>query len=123
MNWIIEENTEKSIINLLSKELNVDPIISSMLVNRGIKSFEQAKDFRKSNTHKVSTYTEFKDIIKNKGGFIRCGWDGTSETENAIKNETKATIRVIPFDEKTKDLNCIFSGKPAKHEVIFAKAY
>ncbi|MBT3738570.1 MAG: proline--tRNA ligase, partial [Candidatus Marinimicrobia bacterium] len=49
--------------------------------------------------------------------------DGTAETETAIKNETKATIRVIPFDENTKGLNCIFSGKPAKHEVIFAKAY
>ena len=85
--------------------------------------FEQAKEFRKNNTHTVSTYTEFKDVIKNKGGFIRCGWDGSSETEATIKNETKATIRVIPFDENIKDLNCIFSGKPAKHEVIFAKAY
>ena len=85
--------------------------------------FEQAKEFRKNNTHTVSTYTEFKDVIKNKGGFIRCGWDGSSETEATIKNETKATIRVIPFDENIKGLNCIFSGKPAKHEVIFAKAY
>ena len=85
--------------------------------------FEQAKTFRKTNTHKVSTYSEFKDVIKNKGGLIRCGWDGTSETETAIKNETKATIRAIPFDEEIKDLNCIFTGKPAKHEVVFAKAY
>ena len=85
--------------------------------------FEQAKEFRKNNIHTVSTYTEFKDVIKNKGGFIRCGWDGSSETEATIKNETKATIRVIPFDENIKGLNCIFSGKPAKHEVIFAKAY
>ena len=85
--------------------------------------FEQAKEFRKNNTHSVSTYTQFKDVIKNKGGFIRCGWDGTSETERTIKNETKATIRVIPFDEKIEGLDCIFSGKPAKHEAIFAKAY
>ena len=85
--------------------------------------FEQAKQFRFNNTHTVSTYAEFKDVVEKKGGFIRCGWDGTSKTETAIKNETKATIRVIPFDENTKGLNCIFSGKPAKHEVIFAKAY
>ena len=66
---------------------------------------------------------EFKKIIENNGGFVRCGWDGDIKTEEAIKNETKATIRVIPFDEKPKNLVCIYTGKPAKHEVIFAKAY
>jgi prolyl-tRNA synthetase len=58
-----------------------------------------------------------------KGGFIRCGWDGDAKTEEAVKAETKATIRVIPFDEKPEGLACIYSGKPAKHEVIFSKAY
>ena len=76
-----------------------------------------------SNTHKASNYDEFNDIINSKGGFIKCGWDGTSETETAIKNDTKATIRVIPIDENPKGLKCIYSGKAAKHEVIFAKAY
>ena len=77
----------------------------------------------KLKIHSQFSYDEFKDILSNKGGFIKCGWDGTSETEAAIKNETKATIRVIPMDENPKGLNCIYSGKPAKHEVIFAKAY
>ena len=85
--------------------------------------FEQARTFREKNTHTVSSYDEFKKVIANQGGFIRCGWDGTGETEMAIKEETKATVRVIPFDENPKDLSCIYSGKPAKHEVIFAKAY
>jgi len=105
------------------KKDDIINIIPNLLDSIQNNLFEQAKMFRKTNTHKVSTYSEFKDVIKNKGGFIRCGWDGTSETETAIKNETKATIRVIPFDERIKGLNCIFSGKPAKHEVIFAKAY
>ncbi len=85
--------------------------------------FNQAKVFRKTNTHTVSSYDEFKDVLQNQGGFIRCGWDGTEGTETAIKEETKATIRVIPFDEKPEGLTCVYSGKPAKHEVIFAKAY
>ena len=85
--------------------------------------FEQAFKFREKNTFKVDSYDDFKKIIKEGDGFIRCGWDGTKATERAIKDETKATIRVIPFDENSKNLLCIYSGKPAKHEVIFAKAY
>ena len=84
--------------------------------------FIQAKEFRDVNTHSVSTYNEFCSFMKT-GGFVRCGWDGSSKTESKIKEETKATIRCIPFDEKPESLRCIFSGKPAKHEVIFAKAY
>ena len=84
--------------------------------------YNQAKDFRDNNTHSVNTYSEFKDIIKN-GGFVRCGWDGKQETELKIKEDTKATIRCIPFNENPKDLTCIFSGNKAMHEVIFAKSY
>ena len=84
--------------------------------------FENAKLFRDSNTHTVGSYDEFKQII-DSGGFIRCGWDGTEETEIKIKEQTKATIRCIPFDENPKDLNCVYSDNPAKHEVIYAKAY
>ena len=105
------------------KKEDIVSLIPNLLDSIQNNLFEQAKQFRLNNTHTVSTYTDFKEVIKNKGGFIRCGWDGTAESETAIKNETKATIRVIPFDENTKGLNCIFSGKPAKHEVIFAKAY
>ena len=83
----------------------------------------KATDFRDKNTFRVNSYKEFKNTISNTGGFIRCGWDGTIETETAIKNETKATIRCIPFNSNPKDLKCIYSGKDAIHEVIFAKAY
>ena len=84
--------------------------------------YNQARDFRDKNTHSVNTYSEFKDIIKN-GGFVRCGWDGKQDTELKIKEDTKATIRCIPFNEDPKDLTCIFSGNEAMHEVIFAKSY
>ena len=96
--------------------------ISELLIQIQNGLLDQAKSFRDNNTHTVQSYEEFIDII-NTGGFIRCGWDGSEETESKIKEETKATIRCIPFDETPKNLHCIFSGKPAKHEVIYAKAY
>ena len=84
--------------------------------------FDQALKFREENTHNIEFYDEFKKVIK-KGGFVRCGWDGTEKTETRVKKETKATIRCIPFDENPSGLICVFSGQPAKHEVIYAKAY
>lgn len=96
--------------------------VSQMLSDIHDNLFAEATEFMKSNTYKTDSYDEFKKII-NGGGFIRCGWDGTSETELKIKEETGATTRIIPFDENPKDLKCIYTGKPAKHEVIFAKAY
>ena len=113
------DNSDKKFVK---KESIIDTIIS-LLDDVQKNMFNKAKSFQTENTFTVSSYDEFKDILSNKGGFIKCGWDGTSETEAAIKNETKATIRVIPIDENPKGLNCIYSGKPAKHEVIFAKAY
>ena len=65
---------------------------------------------------------DHRKIIK-KGGFVRCGWDGEQATEAKVKEQTAATIRCIPFDENPNGLNCVFTGKPAKHEVIFDKAY
>ena len=96
--------------------------VSQLLEKIQSNLFTQAKEFRDVNTHSVSTYDEFCSHMK-MGGFVRCGWDGSSKTELKIKEETKATIRCIPFDEKPESLRCIFSGRPAKHEVIFAKAY
>ena len=107
------------------ESISIDSVIthtSNLLNNIQDNMFVQANDFMNKNIFSVSTYDEFKNII-NKGGFIRCGWDGSDESEKKIKDETKATIRCIPFDEKPDNLNCIFTGKPAKHEVIFAKAY
>jgi len=96
--------------------------IKSTLIDIQKCLFKQALDFRNVNTHKVSDYTEFKKIIK-EGGFVRCGWDGSEETEAQIKEETKASIRCIPFDENPDGLTCIFSSRVAEHEAIFAKAY
>ena len=85
--------------------------------------FKSAENFRDSNTYSCTTYDEFKGLVE-KGGFIRCGWDGSNETENRIKRETKATIRCIPFDQKNiSQLKCVYTDKPAKFEVIFSKAY
>ena len=85
--------------------------------------YNKALKFREENTHKVDSYEEFKDIIENKGGFVLAHWDGTTETEQKIKNETKATIRCIPFDSPEEDGKCILTGKPSKKRALFAKAY
>ena len=84
--------------------------------------FNQAQEFQSNNTYTVDTYSEFKSIVE-QGGFIKCGWDGEEETETLIKQETKATIRCIPFNQNTEKLKCIYSNRPAKYEVIFARAY
>lgn len=86
--------------------------------------FSRALKFREDNTHEVNTWDEFKDVIANKGGFVMAHWDGTSETEDKIKGETKASIRSIPLDyEKSEEGKCIFTGNPSKGRVVFAKAY
>ena len=74
------------------------------------------------DTQILNFYEEFKSMIK-LGGFIRCGWDGDNDTEAAIKGDTKATIRCILADKIDKEKKCIYSGKPAKYKVIFARAY
>lgn len=85
--------------------------------------FSKAQNFNKENTTEVSSYEEFKNVLNTKGGFVMAHWDGTSETELKIKEETKATIRCIPLDNKLEDGVCIYSGKPSKQKVVFAKAY
>ena len=96
--------------------------VQGLLDNIQLKLITQARDFRDKNTHMVKDFDDFKNIISN-GGFVRCGWDGSSETEAKIKQDTKATIRCIPFDEDPEGLTCVLTGQKAKHEVIFAKAY
>jgi len=113
------DNGEKQQVN--KNELVVQVPILLDQIQQAL--FSQALKFRDDNTYSVNSYDEFKDLIKKNSGFIKCGWDGDAKTEQAIKDETKATIRVIPINENPKDLLCIYSGKPAKHEVIFAKAY
>lgn len=85
--------------------------------------YAKALKFRADNTHEVDTYDEFKKRVKESGGFISAHWDGTEETEERIKQETKATIRCIPIDNKIEQGICIRTGKPSKQRVVFAKAY
>jgi prolyl-tRNA synthetase len=85
--------------------------------------YKKALDYRKEHITLVDTYDEFKTILEEKGGFISAHWDGTPETEERIKNETKATIRCIPIDVESEEGVCVFSGKPSSKRVLFAKAY
>ncbi|MGB3074077.1 MAG: proline--tRNA ligase, partial [Chitinophagales bacterium] len=71
----------------------------------------------------VNSFEEFKNTLDEKGGFISAHWDGTSETENKIKDETKATIRCIPLNNPSEEGTCIYSGKPSTQRVLFARAY
>ena len=102
--------------------LNSSSFIKETLNDIQISLFNQAKEFQTNNTHNVSTYSEFQSIISS-GGFVICGWDGSRETEEKIKQETKSTIRCIPFDQDIENLNCIYSGNKAKYKVIFSKSY
>ena len=83
---------------------------------------QKAKDFRLANTKEIDSYTDFKKEIEN-GGFFLAHWDGTAETEEKIKEETKATIRCIPFDIPSEAGVCMVTGKPSNGRVVFAKAY
>jgi prolyl-tRNA synthetase len=76
-----------------------------------------------ANSHQADSYEEFKEILDSKGGFIYAHWDGTSETEEKIKEETKATIRCIPLGADPEEGSCIYSGKPSMRRVVFARAY
>lgn len=85
--------------------------------------FLRAKAFREENVRDAANYDEFKKLLDEKGGFVRAHWDGTSETEKQIKDETKATIRCIPLDNPLENGLCIRSGKPSKQRVLFARSY
>ncbi|WP_353079329.1 proline--tRNA ligase [Flavobacterium sp.] len=85
--------------------------------------FNKAIDYRTEHTTEVNSYAEFKDVLEHKTGFVSAHWDGTAETEEKIKEETKATIRCIPLDRVEEAGVCIFSGAPSKGRVLFAKAY
>ncbi|HPE76937.1 MAG TPA: proline--tRNA ligase [Draconibacterium sp.] len=100
----------------------IEKYIESLLEDIQKNIFNKALEFRKQNTFKVDTYDEFKEALK-KGGFILAHWDGTSETEEMIKAETKATIRCMPLEYEEEEGVCIYSGKPSKRRVIFALAY
>ena len=85
--------------------------------------YKKALDYRDSHITLVDNFEDFKNILDSKGGFISAHWDGTEETESKIKELTKATIRCIPTDEKDENGICVYTGKPSKRRVLFAKAY
>ncbi|HRP32756.1 MAG TPA: proline--tRNA ligase [Agriterribacter sp.] len=85
--------------------------------------FEKAKTYRDAHITKADTWDEFVRLLNEKGGFIAAHWDGTPETEESIKEQTKATIRCIPLDGVTESGACILTGKPSKQRVLFAQAY
>jgi prolyl-tRNA synthetase len=78
---------------------------------------------RETNSYRVDTWEEFKRVLDTTGGFIYAHWDGTAETEEKIKDETKATIRVIPLNNPRENGKCIYTGNPSSQRVIFARAY
>jgi prolyl-tRNA synthetase len=85
--------------------------------------WSKALHHRSQNITNVEDYQTFKEVLEQKGGFISAHWDGTAETEDRIKEETKATIRCIPLDQKIEEGTCVYSGQPSKRRVLFAKAY
>ncbi|MBK7710466.1 MAG: proline--tRNA ligase [Bacteroidales bacterium] len=85
--------------------------------------YNKALNFRKENTFYIDNWSDFLEVINNQGGFIMAHWDGTVETEEKIKAETKATIRCIPFDAPEEEGKYVYSGKPSKRRVLFAVSY
>ena len=97
--------------------------IETLLENIQTNLYNRALAFREENTRKVDTWDDFMETLENKGGFILAHWDGTAETEEEIKEKSKATIRCIPLDGELEEGKCILTGKPSKQRVYFARAY
>ncbi len=124
----IQNNTiETARRDTLKKEtISQDNVISHiqfLLEDIQKNIYNKALKFRTENTYYTDNWNEFVDILENRGGFIMAHWDGTTETEEKIKEETKATIRVIPFDSSEEKGSCIYSGKPSGRRVLFARSY
>ena len=113
------DTLEKDTLSMIDIENKIAHLLEHIQNN----IFQKALSFRENNTHYVDTWDEFVDIIENRGGFVMAHWDGTEETEAAIKEATKATIRTIPLDSEEEEGKCVFSGKPSRQRVVFAKAY
>ena len=113
------DTLEKAVYQII----DIDKKIFHLLENIQDNMFQKALAFREENTRNADTWEEFVDILDNKAGFIMAHWDGTPETEQKIKDETKATIRCIPLNNKLEAGKCIYSGKPSTQRVVFARAY
>ncbi len=115
------DNRAKEIVSLDALEERLPILLEE--VQQAL--FQRALEFREKNTYYTDSYEEFKQIIAEKRGFVRVKWAEDSEAELAIKEETKATLRVIPFDQPEGGVQgkCFYTGKPATCEAIFARAY
>ena len=99
------------------------PHIEALLVDIQNTIYQKALRFREENTREANSYQEFKELLDTKAGFISAHWDGTPETEKRIKDETKATIRCIPLNNKLENGFCMITGNPSTQRVLFARAY
>lgn len=97
--------------------------IAGLLDEIQLNLFNKAKAYRDSHITSVDTFEEFEKVLDEKGGFVSAHWDGTAETEEQIKERTKATIRCIPLNNPQEAGTCILTGKPSKERVLFARAY
>ena len=113
------DTKEKSLQNIDGIGATINELLDTIQNNL----FNKAESYRDTHTTEVSTFEEFKTVLETKGGFISAHWDGTEETEEQIKDLTKATIRCIPLDAENEAGTCVFSGKPSQKRVLFAKAY
>jgi len=107
---------------IMSKDVIIDRVVG-LMDEIQVNLFENAIDHRTAHTTEVNSYEEFKKVLEEKGGFISAHWDGSNETEEQIKNETKATIRCIPLNDDNKAGTCMITGKTSVKRVLFAKAY
>lgn len=97
--------------------------IENLLADIQENLYKRASEFREARITEVDTYADFKRILEEKGGFISAHWDGSNETEEKIKDETKATIRCIPYGVQPEAGKCMVTGRPSSQRVLFAKAY
>ncbi|PIA79323.1 proline--tRNA ligase [Gaetbulibacter sp. 4G1] len=102
---------------------NLTEIVKGLMAEIQDSLYNKALDYRNNHITEVDTFDEFKTVLETKTGFISAHWDGTAETEDKIKELTKATIRCIPLDSKDEDGVCVYSGNPSERRVLFAKAY
>ena len=122
-NGTVEVARRDTLTKTVEKFEGIDQLLEDLMVEIQDNIFQKALKFREENTTKVDTYEEFKERLATKPGFILAHWDGTQETEAIIKEETKATIRCIPFDSVEEQGKCILTGKPSNRRVLFALSY
>jgi|TARA_B110000914_G_scaffold225221_1_gene245273 prolyl-tRNA synthetase len=105
------------------KVIKVVDTVKNMLAEMQKSLFDKALSYRNENITLVDSFEDFQNVLNKKGGFISAHWDGSPQTEEFIKKNTKATIRCIPYHYKQEGGVCVYSGKPSKQRVLFAKAY